>query len=361
MIDLDLQAQSILNWLKTVQVEGQPGRFRMCNEGALVAPDSTTGLGASCFALKIAYTTRIISAFSVDEIKEWMQYICSFQAISGGQAGYFEDPRMLASVDGLRFRRFHLHLPFSLIKDLGVRRAETRQACAALLSTDREAPHELTFVPKTVAAMQRYCRKLDWRNPWSAGSHLSHMAFFLQYNANYFGKTEVRDKLLPILWQELDRVCDHDTGAWLQGSPDTAKTVNGAMKVLTAYAACDRQPEQPEKLIDLCLATVIKADGCHLLDSLYVLHQCAKICSHRKDEIKEVAEDAAIQIEEFWREDGAYSFFPDRSQTSYYGQKVSLGYLESDLHGTHLFTWALCIIDEILNDFHAGAWKLPIT
>jgi hypothetical protein len=52
----------------------------------------------------------------------------------------------------------------------------------------------------------------------------------------------------------------------------------------------------------------------------------------------------------FMQSDGAFSFFPDRSQVSYYSARVSRGKRVSDLHGTTMLVWAIAIAYELLSD-----------
>ena len=48
--------------------------------------------------------------------------------------------------------------------------------------------------------------------------------------------------------------------------------------------------------------------------------------------------------------DGGYSYFEDKSQTHYYGVKISKGLNDSDLHATLLCTWGNVMILDILGE-----------
>jgi hypothetical protein len=61
------------------------------------------------------------------------------------------------------------------------------------------------------------------------------------------------------------------------------------------------------------------------------------------------------------KEDGAFSFFPERANTTYYGVPVSRGLAESDVQGTHLLVWAITLCAGILGFGSELRWRLPAT
>ena len=48
--------------------------------------------------------------------------------------------------------------------------------------------------------------------------------------------------------------------------------------------------------------------------------------------------------------DGGFSYFIEKSQTHYYGVKISNGLPRADFHGTTLLIWALSLIDDFRTD-----------
>ena len=93
----------------------------------------------------------------------------------------------------------------------------------------------------------------------------------------------------------------------------------------------------------------------------YVLHQCSKITLHRKDDIRRFAERQLAILKSHHRNDGGFSFYPQGAGTVYYGAPVSKGLMDSDVHGTHLLTWALTMIAAILGVDEELGWRVPIT
>ena len=349
----------IIPWLKSLQ-KSPKGAFAISDKGALFHPSSTQGLGFSCLAVKIAYTINALDEFSQQEQQQWAEYIKSFQTKTGLMSGYFEDHGLLNDLDGLRLKSYFIQGPFKYLKNFEVRRAETRQALGSLLCLGQKSNNPITHIPKNKTEALKYFNSLPWKNPWAAGSHLGHLLFFLKYNKEHF---EIRDdgEIEILLWKELGKIQNKNNGAWYKGNPSPSVMINGAMKVLIAYNLYHKEIEWPSKLIDLCLETITKSDGCHLLDQIFVLHSCLKYSNHRFVEIKQFAEKLNQSLKKHHNSDGGFSFYQGKSQTGYYGKKISKGLQESDLHGTHLFTWTLALTHDILNEMKGCEWKAPIT
>ncbi len=362
MFDYQELSSSIMHWLKCLQDSSNPGYFKLCRDGAIVTPSHNKGLGFSCLALKIAYTLDSMNQFSSSQVEQWADYIKSFQIADYKRfSGFFEDSGLVNAVDGLKFGRFYLKGPFKFIKNVDVRRAETRQACASLHCIGKSARHPIKSIPHDANEARKYVHSLNWNQPWASGSHFSHLVFFLKYNADHFGMHDEYENIIPVLWEEVDKFLDNKTGCSFSGRCSDFQKINGTMKIFTSYATVKRPPNYPEKLIDFCLSVSQVNNGCHVLDILHVVHYCAKYSDYRRDDIKQFAEQQMKDVLKFRKNDGAFSFFPNKSQTNYYGQKVSRGLCESDIHGTHLFTWALTLIAELLEDFKEIPWKIPVT
>ena len=87
----------------------------------------------------------------------------------------------------------------------------------------------------------------------------------------------------------------------------------------------------------------------------------SKWSDHRADEIKRFALTVLDKISAHRHDDGGFSFFRDRTQTHYYGAKVSDGLPGiSDLHGTKLFVWATVMIADLLEWRQQLTWSLPV-
>jgi len=342
-------ADDVWRWFQTVRIPGHPGWVRYCTEGSLFEPGERAGLGLSCLALKLLHMLGMLSRLDTAERGRWLAHIQSFQTASGRAAGYFEDEAVLRVVD--RWWR----------KDWGVRRAETRQACAALLSAGSQPLTPLPVLASTPRQVRRFVRRLDWRNPWAAGSHAGHLMFFLHANATSFGSAAARDSLLPALLEELDSLQDAETGCWGVGNPSPARLINGAMKVITGYDFAGIPFSHPERLIDFALSLANERDACHHADIVYVLHQCSRASPHRQSEVRAFAVSRLEQLVPFRKEDGGFSFNKEGTGRTYYGLPIGQGRPVSDIHGTTLFVWTVVMLADLLEWRDRLAWRLPVT
>lgn len=320
----------------------------------MLRPSLRAGLGASALALKVSYQTGCAATLGEAELRSWAAYVRGFQRRRPPRfAGWFEDQELLGAADRAlgRFRR-----------DLAARRAETRQACAALHAVGSRPRFAVRELPRSPAAVLRYLRSLPWEsNPWGAGSHAAHLVFFLKLNAESFGRRSDFSALLPVVLDYLDGLQDQATGSWFRGDPATEQKVNAAMKVLTIYEMLDRPLRYADRLVDLCLGAANEEDACHNVDVLYVLHECSRWTDHRAAEVRAFAARRLLGLQQHVKPDGAFSFLPDRAGEYYYGVRVSRGLAESDVHGTHLLVWAATLIGDLLGFREELGWKLPVT
>lgn len=352
MTSLYSLVDSIGDWLLSLSDSAHPGQVRFCLQGNLIEASTQGGLAASCLALKIAYQIGIWDQLGSDMRDGWIAHVCSFQC---KRSGYFEDPTLLRFAD-----RKIGWLWFK--KDIAMRRAETRQAAAALLGVGTTPLYPVTYIPHTPAAVLEYLDKLPWgKDPWGAGSHAGHLVFFLKLNAEVINQQRLFNELLPVILKYLDDLQDPRTGSWFRGDVPFNQQVNAAMKILTIYRLLQQSFRWPERLIDLCLTMPDNRDACHSLDVLFVLHECAGWTSHRRDEIVAFAERMLEHIQRHRKPDGAFSFYPEHANTTYYGVAVSQGLAESDVHGTHLLVWAITLCASLLGFQTELGWRFPVT
>lgn len=353
-------SQDIYGWIRQLQIPGKPGYFTFCKKENLFFPSENSGLDASALALKIYYIIGALHKISQEDKSQWLDFIRSFQQDRETgrimrrrkQSGFFLDQIFLKQADRQLgwFRR-----------DLNTRRAVTRQACAALMCAGSGPRSPVTAIPDRVDLAKRYLHSFDWNLPWGAGSHVSHLVFFLNMNKNIFGIHKPYNQCIPVIFEWLDQIRKPDTGSWYTGNPSTAQKINGAMKILTAYGVLNKAIETPELLIDFCLNAINQDDGCHNADILFVLHYCHKYTDYRKEDIQAFCWKRIEVIEQFRKSDGAFSFYPDKSQTMIYGVPIARGEAESDLHGTILFLWSLKMIVDILGYTGDIPLNMPIT
>ena len=352
---IDAVRDTAWEWLQSVRHPSVPGGYRWCRHGGLLEPTSRSGLGSSALALKTVCQLDRLGDISTRDLAAWVRYIRSFQVCwPPSRIGFFEDPSVLGPLDAKMNGGY---------KDQQTRRAETRQACAALLCAGCKPRFPVCRVPYSAKAVHRYVTRLAWEeDPWGAGSQTSHLVFFYHLNAMVTGLQYQGTRLIPAVLSELDRLRDQDTGAWFRGTPSVSQRINGAMKVLTAYDLLKRRLPSADRLVDLCLDHISEGNACHNLDVVYVLHECRKWTSHREREVVRFAEQKLDIIRQHVKSDGGFSFYPDRAAVSYYGNvRVSNGLPESDLQGTHLYIWAITLISDLLGFRDELGWRLPVT
>lgn len=134
--------------------------------------------------------------------------------------------------------------------------------------------------------------------------------------------------------------------------------MNGAMKVLTGMVWIDLPIPAPEALIDYCLAHPPREHGCAMTDRLYVLQRCAAAAAHRKEDIEREARGFILAARPFFHETGGFRYFPDRSQTHYYGVRIAEGRRVPDVHGTCLLAWGLALAADVLGWREELGWTL---
>lgn len=362
-IDLKAITQSIRDWLEQMAVGLELGRFHFCAKGSLVPTTGKAGLVSTCFAMRSAWQAGIWDEWPKERRKACVEFVQSFQR----QDGFFYDPWLFKNSNiGLKtialvflgrvsFRFLFHHKEMNL-------RAETRQCVGDLFNVGFKPLIPLPLEFQDTKNIRKYIQSLDWCNPWSAGSHLSHLMCFFSVSREYFDQPETYESLVDEILQMLSELHDKKTGTWFLGSPSDVLKINGAMKVLSGLQWLDREYPNTENLIDFALAQPIQNDGCGILNRLFVLQQARKKAPHgyRQKEIRKTAFHALDTVQEFQNSNGGFSFYKHKSQTSYYGAKISKGFAVSDLHGTAMMTWAIAIALDLLGeDAPEGAkkWK----
>ena len=350
--------ESLPTWLEKLSVKGQPGRFYPCLDGRTKVGEDAV-LGFSCFALKIFYITGLWDKLGLKEKNAWLDFIRSFQHPSSGA---FLDRAILDNCDPLlaRIRRFFFsqvqHKNLSHLKATII--AETKQAIATLDHVGARASYPYREFPQNPAELNMYLKSLDWVHPWAAGGQSAAIAVFVKNESPKILSLADSEKLLEIVRRFFTEFADSQTGAWFIGRcPAHGELINGAMKVLTALEWLECEIPYPKQLIDTCLAYPPKPEGCHLVDYIYVLYRCQLQTSHRQKEITKRSQLILDMVSKHFQMDGAFSYFVDGNQVSYYGAKFAKSLKQSDIQGTFLLCYAIAIIGKIieLNDFK---WRL---
>jgi hypothetical protein len=236
--------------------------------------------------------------------------------------------------------------------------AETKQAIATLYQVGSKPENYYPGFPSTSEKVIKYLNKFDWQKPWAAGGQAAALAVFLKTQSPYIYSTDVSKKLIKTCAEYFKNLVDPVSGGYFKGkSPGYNELVNGAMKILTAFDWLETPVHYPEKLLETVLSQEPSNEGCHLVDSIYVIYQCCKYTKHKREDVVKYCLKILTMIQMHYNGDGGFSYFIKKSQTNYYGAKISEGKAESDIHGTILLTWALVMCSELL-EINQNGWRL---
>jgi len=335
--------QKVPRFLEKLKGGKVPGFFHYSLSGDLYGEDIKWGLGNTVFAVKIYYTLGLLETLPQNQKREMAGFIKSFQSKDG------------TIYDPLIRRKAFLREKVLAIKNLNLSnffhqqtvRAETRQAISALKLLNENPDILYNDFPKTEKEVYCYLSNLEWQKPWDAGSHFSHLIFFLKNST-----TKEKDSLIEFAIEWVNRLQNIKDGAWYRGNPNLQQKINGAMKVITGLKVAEKINFQySHKLIDLCLSAKNDSSACDNFNIVYVLHYANRISggTHRGREIKKFAEERLeIYKKHYYPEIGGFSFLPGKANTHYYEAKITKGLNEPDIHGTCMFLWGISIIGQIL-------------
>jgi hypothetical protein len=340
----------------------EDGRFKYSLSGDLDFGERW-GLGNAVFATKIFYMLGTKIRYPRSAIASFIQ---SFQ----NTEGEIFDP--LVSKKAVWHRSLYCFVNQDMNDFSGsqTRRAESRQALAALRALQCLPEYRYQLAPSTVDEVKKYVHSLTWKKPWSAGSHFGHMIFFLKGNEWMTGReladssSEKMDKLIAVAFDEVG-VYRQENGAWFQNgtSPSTAEQVSGAMKIITGYIVAERSRiGKEEELIDLCLALTINPDACNNFNLVLVLYYASRNTDYRRSDIYQFCLNTISRYKcHYWPEAKGFSFFIGRSIHRYYGAKLTRGLPEPDIHGTHLYLWGMVLIARLLELPIGEKLRPPVT
>lgn len=364
--ELSVWRAGLSDWLEAMARGLELGRFRFCSEGSRVPTSGHTAHFATCFALKAAWQAGLWETWSSARRDACAAFVRSFQEPDG----WFVDPWLqrasrptsrewVRALAGAALRR----RPLSLLLDRPAMnlRAETRQSAGTLLMVGAEPEYPLPFPWKDEREVLAFIRRLSWANPWSAGSHLSHVVFFLQALSRSRVPPADARRTLDAIIAFLDEVRDPESGSWFVGRPSDEEKLNGAMKVLSALEWLGRPWPDCSRLVAFALRQPARSDGCGFLNRLHAVYLGLRGCSpgYMDSEVRECAADALRRIGAFRKTDGGFSFYEGRAQAGYYGARVSDGLCVSDLHGAAMMAWATAICVSLLGvETTVTGWKV---
>lgn len=321
-----------------------PGRFKYSETGDIYPPEKW-GLGNTVFAIKCCYMLKHMDLL---ESKDCENYIKSFQDADGN----IFDKLVLRKSKLDRFRaalETYRPLDFFRFNKMSVR-AQTRQAVAALQMLRSKPDYPYMEIPSSTHEIEAYVNRLNWSRPWSAASHVNHLAFFLTSNQENFGLYENYPELQEVLLKNLKTYRKED-GSWGEGAISPQQKINGAMKALLVYNTLGIDSfSGTTKLIDLCLSVPSNEQACNNLNTVLVIYNCTrKEKNYRKEEIRKYCLERLSLYKDFYKStSGGFSFWERKANSVYYWAKLTKGKNESDIHASHLFLWGICLANELL-------------
>ncbi len=320
---------------------------------------SKLDLGFSCYGLKLKHITNKYNNLNTNEKDSWIKYINSFQT---SDSKYMENlyiyPEYIIAINKFNIVSSSKYMVKKLMTNLKIKqyeklddfvirslRAETKQA----IVTVKEAGYNSEFIYRDMIDKDgfiiNFLKKQNWQSPWMAGAQFANMCLFLSQLQDEIVKNHINDMI-----KFIDELCDPLTGSYfVKPKPSNRELINGSMKVISGFDWIGKKINNPERLIDLCLSSNISHDGCDLVDVVYVLFKCSNQTSYKRSEISKYIYDLLEIISlHFYENDGGFSYFLGKSQTDYYGVKITNGTNNPDIHGTLLLTWALSMIVKML-------------
>ena len=316
-------------------------------------------LGFSCYALKLFHILNIWNELDEKDSSEWKLYLNSFQKnYKSYPSNSFIDDEFLNGYEKLDFSqnvKFQLKKLINEVskKDYELKnqkiitsiRAETKQAISSLYEVKSTNLKPYTDFPKKPKDIEDFLNGLDWNLPWSSGAQYAGICVFAQTQ-----QYEEKETTLNYLREFSDKLVNTEYGIYQKDKiTNSSETINGVMKVLTGLDWIDKEIHFPEKLIDLCLNSKPSQEGCDLVDIVYVLYRCSLQTTYKRDDVINYLKDLISLIKHHSFEDGGFSYFINKSQTHYYGLRISNGPNLPDLHGTTLLVWALSMIFNTIN------------
>jgi hypothetical protein len=341
--DLNNEIKTFLSHQRSVI---RKGYFSYSYSGDIYDEKTHWNVGSAVFALKLYY----LLGFKKDkEIIDTIEYIKSFM----DKDGFIYDPFIYKKGFLRNFAASLKNRTFDDLLNNKYKKAETRQAYSALMLYDEVPKNINMWFPKDKKEIEDYLSKLNWNEPWGAGSHFSHLMFFIRlaYKSSNIDKQKFEElRGYGIDW--INTLLKKDTGGWYKGKLNERYIVNGAMKILTGLIAVEKYDfEYPKELIDTCLKTTNDLDACDNFNIILVLNYASKLLNrdYRQKEIEKFALNRLLKYKAHYKKDqGGFSFFLNSSNNRYYGAKITKGLNEADIHGTVLFMWGISIIVQIL-------------
>lgn len=348
---LEIQREKIFDYLLSLQ---KNGNYQYCLRGNLVSSRIDEGHFTSSFIMRAFIHLNKIENI---EKKDKEYYVATINKLQNND-GLISDKWLLSKINFNILEHIAYFLgrrakPVNIkIKKEKILFAETRQDLPILIALGKKPSKLIKTALKSKTAINNFFNDLDWSNPWDAGSHFSHQIVFLKIN-DIINNNNNNKELIEFCLELLDTIRNEIDGTWHIDCKQNNIKINGAMKIFSALQWLDNvkvNENLNKRLFNLALLQPNSTDGCGFFNNLFVIYNCIKYDKSLLSEFSLInyLQNIFVAIKKFQRDDGGYSFYSDKSQTKFYGAVVSKGYVESDLHGTSMITWAFVIISNLI-------------
>lgn len=321
------------------------GFYRFSFSGDLYPEYVKWGLGNSIYSLKV-YASLNIQPSKKSNIFE---FIKSFEQ----KDGFFRDRLISIFSFPLRFIYSIRNNDFLNLNNNQNMVAETRQAISILKFYGQYSNSFYpNYFPRSKEGIKNYIFGLDWNKPWRAGSHFSHLIFFLSIS-------KLRDSvdLITYAFHCINKIQNSNDGCWYTGNVSNSEKINGVMKILTAYRAANLYLDFPikvkysKKIIDFALKVKNDKHACDNFNITFVLCTLGKVTKNYKEDLikKFMLERLDIYKKFYYSSYGGFSFNEKKSGYFYYSAPVTRGKNEPDVHGTAMYIWGITVIANYFN------------
>ena len=360
--------QERLNWIKSVKNKlpeflksmklERSGQYKFSYVGDFYSSEIVWGLGQTVFASKLYYILN-----NKHLLEDNKNALAEFILLFSNSNGQIHDPLIQRLNRLSRIKKFFFNKDTRNLFNSMTRRAETRQAFAALECLGKIPPKNNLEISFNNKFFEDYINSLDWNKPYASGSHFGHLLYFLSIEKKYFNmKEEEFSYLLDISLNQLSRYLQEDGFWYFSDNPGLTQKINGSMKIITGLDAVNKIEDNiaVERLIDGCLEFFDTNGACNNFDVIYTLSKCKKISSYRNKEVINFAySHLDLFKNHYFPELGGFSFFPKNPNSHYYGAKINKSLEGPDMQGTLLYMWGIVLICYMIDsDFN---FKEPIT
>lgn len=319
-------------------------------------------LGFVCYALKLYKLTGEWDKIEINLKEEFIRFLNQFQNINTNfPENYFIDNELVNSYSKIFTSQNYKYIAKNVVNQFTKKNyptkstrlneavnAENKQVISTLHELERTNERKIFKLYESDQELLQYLNSLNWSLPWSAGAQFSSLCVYTATQNFQYEKT---------LLSFIDSMLNNETGSYHTNNlRDNRQVINGAMKVISGLDWLNVEIHKPKKLIDFCLNETPELEGCDIVDFVYVLYKCSQYTDYKRKEINNIFKILLTEIMKLYLlEDKGFSYYKNKSQTHYYGVKITKGIKTADIHGTMLCVWAIVMmlnqLDESSNSF----------